>query len=107
MAFASRCDSDRMSIGATAPAACWALNVTILDAVDIAKSGSFSTNSGPSLGFLAGGCLSIQNRLSGQTSSSKRTNGGVTSIGLLNRLKPKKQTTHPYRPNEGLPAYLM
>src|SRR2546429_7951811 len=106
MAFPSRSDSGRISIGATAPAACWALNVTILDAADITKSGSFSTNSGPNFGFLAGGCLSIQNRLSGQTSSSKKTSGSVTSIGLLNRLNPKKQTTHPYRPNEGLPAYL-
>src|SRR5436190_22527712 len=105
MAFSSRCDSGKMSIGATAPAACWALNVTILDATDIAKRGSFSKKSDPNLGFLAEGCLSFQNRLSGQTSSSKKTNGRVTSIGLLNRLNPKKHPTHPYRVHDGARAY--
>src|ERR1044071_4838460 len=104
MAFPSRCDRGKISIGATAPAACWALNETILDATDIAKSGSFSKNSDPNFGFLAGECLPFQNRLSGQTSSSKKTNGSVTGIGLLNRLNPKKQPTHPYRDHDGARA---
>src|SRR5450432_92401 len=93
-------------MGATAPTACWALNVTTLDAADIANSGSFSRKSDPNFEFWIGSRPSTQNRLSGHTSSSNKTNGSVTNIGLLNKLNAKKHATNPYRINDGEPTYL-
>src|SRR5439155_17892232 len=83
--------------GTTAPTPCWALSVITLEAADISNSGSFSTKNDSSFWFRV--------RLSGQMSSSNRTNGSVTSIGLLNTLKPKRTITNPWRERDGVRAY--
>ena len=67
------------------------MTVTIVDAADIAKSGSIART----CGFL----------FSGQMSSSSKMTGSVTSIGLAIKPSANKITTPKYHLIDGLRAY--
>ncbi len=82
-----------------APPCDWATTVTALDAIDSARSGSFSRTSRPRPtrgdggGSGSTGTGDPAQRCSGHTSRSSSRKGRVTHIGFESRLAAKSTTT--------------